>query len=98
MSSNEEAQIAQRRANLEAIVALGLLTYPNRFATTHTVSALVAAHSGTEAAELEASRVETVTAGRVLSIRNFGKAAFLVLSDGRAAHPGLRPAGFAVAA
>ena len=83
MSSNEEAQIAQRRANLEAIVALGFAAYPNRFATTHTVSALVAAHSGSEAAELEASRVETVTAGRIVSIRNFGKAAFVVLSDGR---------------
>jgi lysyl-tRNA synthetase, class II len=83
VSSNEEAQIAQRRANLEAIVALGFAAYPNRFATTHTVSALVAAHSGSDSAELEASRVETVTAGRIVSIRNFGKAAFLVLSDGR---------------
>ena len=84
MSSNEEAQIAQRRANLEAIVALGFPAYPNRFETTHPASALVAAHAATEAAELEASRVETVTAGRIVSIRNFGKAAFLVLSDGRA--------------
>jgi lysyl-tRNA synthetase class 2 len=84
VSSNEEAQIAQRRANLEAIVALGCEPYPNRFETTHTVSALVAAHSETEAAELEASRVETVTAGRIVSIRNFGKASFLVVSDGRA--------------
>jgi lysyl-tRNA synthetase class 2 len=83
VSSNEEAQIAQRRANLEAIVALGFAPYPNRFATTHTVSALVAAHSGSDSAELEASRVETVTAGRIVSIRNFGKAAFVVLSDGR---------------
>ena len=83
MSSNEEAQIAQRRANLDAIVALGFRPYPNRFATTHTVTALVAAHSAADAAELEASRVETVTAGRIVSIRNFGKAAFLVLSDGR---------------
>jgi lysyl-tRNA synthetase, class II len=83
VSSNEEAQIAQRRANLEAIVALGFAAYPNRFATTHTVSALVAAHSGSDSAELEVSRVETVTAGRIVSIRNFGKAAFLVLSDGR---------------
>jgi lysyl-tRNA synthetase class 2 len=83
VSSNEEAQIAQRRANLDAIVALGCPAYPNRFATTHTVSALVTAHGDSDAAELEASRVETTTAGRIVSIRNFGKAAFLVLSDGR---------------
>ena len=84
MSSNEEAQVAQRRANLEAIVALGFRAYPNKFATTHTVSALVTAHGDAEAAALEASRVETIAAGRVVSIRNFGKASFLVLSDGRA--------------
>ncbi|MGE0461153.1 MAG: lysine--tRNA ligase [Vicinamibacterales bacterium] len=83
MSSNEEAQIAQRRANLDAIVALGFRAYPNRFATTHTVSALVTAHGDSDAGALEASRVETVTAGRIISIRHFGKAAFLVLSDGR---------------
>ena len=29
------------------------------------------------------SRVETITAGRIVSIRSFGKACFLVLSDGR---------------
>ncbi len=84
MSSNEEAQVAQRRANLEGIVALGFRPYPNRFATTHTVSALVSAHTDTEAATLEATSVETVTAGRIVSIRSFGKASFLVLSDGRA--------------
>ena len=83
MSSNEEAQVAQRRANLEAIVALGFRAYPNKFTTTHTVSALVTAHGESEAAALEASRVETIAAGRVVSIRNFGKASFLVLSDGR---------------
>jgi lysyl-tRNA synthetase class 2 len=84
VSSNEEAQIAQRRANLDAIAALGFAIYPNRFETTHPVSALVAAHSGTAGDVLEASRVETITGGRSVSIRNFGKAAFLVLSDGRA--------------
>jgi lysyl-tRNA synthetase class 2 len=76
--------MVQRRANLDAIVALGFEAYPNRFETTHTVGALVAAHAASEAAELETSRVETVTAGRILGIRNFGKASFLVLSDGRA--------------
>ncbi len=83
MSSNEEAQAAQRRANLDAIVALGFRAYPNRFDTTDAVTALVEAHGDTEAAALDAARVDTVVAGRVVSIRNFGKASFLVLSDGR---------------
>ena len=82
--SSEAVQIEQRRANLTAIHALGIDAYPHEFRTTETVSALVAAHDGTPGDVLEASRVETITAGRVLGIRSFGKAAFLVLSDGRA--------------
>ncbi len=82
--SSEAVQTEQRRANLTAIQALGIDPYPHEFRTTDTVSALVAAHDGTPGDVLEASRVETITAGRVLGIRSFGKAAFLVLSDGRA--------------
>jgi lysyl-tRNA synthetase, class II len=81
--SNEEAQIAQRRANLEAITKLGVSPYPHRFATEDTVSTLVAEHGASTKDALEASRVETVTAGRIISIRSFGKASFFVLSDGR---------------
>ncbi len=82
--SNESAQVDQRRANLAAIEALGFPPYPNRFDATHTVADLVEAHGSADAAALEAGRVDTVAAGRILSIRSFGKAAFLVLSDGRA--------------
>ena len=46
-------------------------------------SQLVDAHTSTPAADLEAARVDTVAAGRIVSIRNFGKASFIVLSDGR---------------
>lgn len=81
--SNEDVQSEQRRANLEALVALGVRPYPNRFDTTHTVSALVDAHANTAAADLEAARVDTVTAGRIVGVRSFGKTSFLVLSDGR---------------
>ncbi|MCC7123337.1 MAG: lysine--tRNA ligase [Acidobacteria bacterium] len=64
-------------------MALGYAPYPNRCATTHSVTALVDAHGQSEAAALESSRVDTVVAGRIISIRNFGKASFFVLSDGR---------------
>jgi lysyl-tRNA synthetase class 2 len=82
--SSEDAQTEQRRANLDAITKLGIRPYPNRFAPTHTVSVLVAAHGERPKEALEAERVATVTAGRIISIRSFGKASFFVLSDGRA--------------
>lgn len=81
--SNEDEQTRQRKANLEAIVALGFAAYPNKFDTTHTVSQLVDVYTAKTAAELENPKVETVAAGRVVGIRSFGKAAFLVISDGR---------------
>ncbi len=82
--SNEAEQIAQRQAKLQELVRLGVAPYPTRFDRTATVAALVAEHDGTPAATLEATRPEVRIAGRVLGIRSFGKANFLVLSDGQA--------------
>ena len=80
--SSEVEQIAQRQAKLEELIGLGVVPYPNRFPRTATVSALVEAHSPKDGPTLEAERPETVAAGRILSMRSFGKANFLVLSDG----------------
>jgi lysyl-tRNA synthetase class 2 len=74
----------QRAANLDALRRLGIDVYPRRFVRTDTISALVSAHGARTGAELEAARPETTTAGRILAIRSFGKANFLVLSDGAA--------------
>jgi lysyl-tRNA synthetase, class II len=81
--SSEEAQIQQRRANLEAIERLGIAPYPTKFHSTHTITEVVETHGARTKEELEHARVDTITAGRILSIRSFGKAGFLVLSDGR---------------
>jgi len=81
--SGEVVQVEQRKANLEAITRLGFAAYPHKFDTTHSVTDLVDHHGAKSAADLEQPKVETVTAGRVVSIRSFGKASFLVLSDGR---------------
>src|SRR5580765_8304967 len=81
MSSQEE-QIQQRRANLDELAKLGVEIYPHAFERRHTISELVARHGQATREELEAGRVDTVTAGRILAIRSFGKANFLVLSDG----------------
>jgi len=81
--SSEEEQIQQRRANLEKLTELGVNSYPHRFERSATVTDLVRAHGDKAGPELEEHRVETVTSGRILGIRSFGKASFLVLSDGR---------------
>lgn len=80
----ETDQLKQRRAHLGALRALGVDAYPRRFARTDTIAALVAAHGSQSGAELEAQTPEITTAGRVLSLRSFGKANFLVISGGDA--------------
>jgi lysyl-tRNA synthetase class 2 len=81
---DESDQVRQRRANLDELRALGVAAYPNGFDTQATVADLVAAHNPKSGEELEASHVVTRTAARILAIRSFGKANFLVLSDGKA--------------
>ncbi|MGB7219728.1 MAG: lysine--tRNA ligase [Vicinamibacterales bacterium] len=83
MSSQEE-QIAQRRANLTELGKLGVEAYPRRFDRRHTIVDLVGRYGERTHDELEAERIDTTTSGRILSIRSFGKANFLVLSDGLA--------------
>ena len=83
MSSQEE-QIQQRRANLSELVKLGVDVYPHAFARRHSISELVDTYAGRGREELEAERIDTITSGRILGIRSFGKANFLVLSDGLA--------------
>ncbi len=82
MSSQDE-QIQQRQLHLEALGRLGVPIYPHRFDRRHTVTELGDAHSAKTHDELEAERPETVTSGRILAIRSFGKANFLGISDGR---------------
>ena len=81
--SSEVEQTAQRKANLEAITGLGCSAYPNKFDTTHSVSELVGGYTDAAAEQLENPKVDTIAAGRVVGIRSFGKASFLVISDGR---------------
>jgi lysyl-tRNA synthetase class 2 len=80
--ANEKEQIAQREAKLEELIALGVDPYPRGFARTGAIADVVRTHGGTSAEALEASQPQARVAGRVLSIRSFGKANFLVLSDG----------------
>ena len=76
-------QLRQRRENLEKLRALGVPPYPHRYDASATVTAVVEAHRDKSGEALEDARPEAATAGRVVAIRSFGKANFLVLSDGR---------------
>src|ERR1051326_5321476 len=83
MTSQDE-QVEQRRSNLDGIAKLGVDIYPRSFERRHTITELVDAYGQHSHDELEATRIETITSGRILGIRAFGKANFLVISDGRA--------------
>jgi lysyl-tRNA synthetase class 2 len=78
-----EEQLTQRRSNLDELAKLGVDIYPRRFERTHSVADLVQAYGERTHDELEADRVEATTSGRILGMRSFGKANFLVISDGR---------------
>src|SRR6516225_2552129 len=84
MATSQDEQIQQWRTNLAELVKLGIDVYPRKFDPRDTISALVDQYGERTHDELEAARVPTVTSGRILGIRAFGKANFLVLSDGRA--------------
>ena len=76
-------QLRQRRENHEKLRALGVQPYPHRYDASDTVSAIVGEYGGRSGQELEDARPGAAVAGRIVGIRSFGKANFLVLSDGR---------------
>ncbi|MEP6916860.1 MAG: lysine--tRNA ligase [Acidobacteriota bacterium] len=79
----ESDLLRQRRSNFNELAVLGVDPYPHRFERSNTVAELVAAHGSAGKEELETAAIQVRTAGRILAIRSFGKANFLVLSDGR---------------
>ena len=85
MTTTEESdQVVQRRANLEELRKLGVDPYPHRFDPQGSIEEIVQAHGAKDGEVLDAEQTTTRTAGRILAIRSFGKANFLVLSDGKA--------------
>src|SRR5262245_1436848 len=84
MTTSLDEQVQQRRTNLDELAKLGVDIYPHTFERRHTIAELVASYGQRTHDELEAERIETVTSGRILGIRSFGKANFIVLSDGLA--------------
>jgi len=87
MADHEQPEIPEseliriRREKLDRIAALGFDTYPTKADVDTTIAAVVAAYGHKTAQELDADAVHVRIAGRIMTVREFGKAAFLVLSE-----------------
>ena len=85
MSTLQESdQVVQRRANLEELKKLGVDPYPHRFEADAPIEAVVGQYKDSSREQLDEVKPRFRLAGRILAIRPFGKANFVVLSDGRA--------------
>ncbi len=80
-SDFERNLFALRREKLNQIAALGQQTYPNQYQITHTIPDIWAKYREATAEELEANHVEVSIAGRIMAIRQQGKAGFAHLQQ-----------------
>jgi lysyl-tRNA synthetase class 2 len=79
-----ETLIANRRAKLEELVAIGHNPFPARFRVSQSVSQVRGQLDGLDATALEQAAPRVRLAGRLRAVRLHGKAAFADLSDGGA--------------
>src|SRR5205085_6654230 len=78
----EESELIRvRREKLDRIIALGYDAYPTKANVDSTIASVVASYGETSAAELETEKPHVRIAGRMMTIREFGKTAFVVLSE-----------------
>jgi lysyl-tRNA synthetase, class II len=75
-------QIQQRLKKLEEIRALGIDPYGQRFDSDTSAKKLQDEYQSTSAEEIEKKKLRFSLAGRLLTLRRFGKAAFAHLQDG----------------
>jgi lysyl-tRNA synthetase class 2 len=78
---SESELIRVRREKLARIVALGYDAFPTTADVDATIADVVARYGGASHDELEAEKPRVKIAGRILTIREFGKTSFLVLSE-----------------
>ncbi|MEK6375460.1 MAG: lysine--tRNA ligase [Acidobacteriota bacterium] len=78
----EESELIRvRREKLDRIAALGYDRFPTTADVDTTIAEVVAKYGAKSHDELEAEKPRVKIAGRVMTIREFGKTAFLVLSE-----------------
>ena len=71
-----------RKEKLKKIEALGQLAYPYKYAYTHTVPEILEKYSPLTGEQLEAEKIDVKVAGRMMTPRLMGKAAFAHLQQG----------------
>jgi lysyl-tRNA synthetase, class II len=79
--SFEKKTYELRRQKLQQIVALGQQAYPYKYETTHTIPEILGKYTSINSEQLEAERVNVRVAGRMMSVRLMGKAAFASLQQ-----------------
>lgn len=77
----ENEQVLVRKKKLGALQASGVSGYPNNFVPTHTASVLLASCAALSEEELATTTPTVAVAGRIMSLRYFGKAAFFHVQD-----------------
>src|SRR2546423_2825023 len=78
----EESELIRvRREKLARIVELGYDAYPTKAHVDTTIADVVAKYGASSAADLEAQHPRVKIAGRIMTVREFGKTSFLVLSE-----------------
>ena len=79
--SQDNQILQQRREKAEALEGLGVNLYSNRFKPAHTVRDILPRSDEFQAEEHDESGAVYSVAGRIMSMRKFGKAAFCHIAD-----------------
>lgn len=74
----------QRIGKVKQLIELGINPYPNDFKPSCLASELIEKYLDTDGDELKSLQTEFIVAGRVISIRDFGKSAFFHVKDSSA--------------
>ena len=78
---NRSAEFLTRAAKLKELKDAGVNPYPNDFKPETTASEVVRGFGALTKEELEAKRHPVCIAGRIMAIRDFGKASFIQIQD-----------------
>lgn len=73
--------IAQRLRKLRELEDMGINPYPNDLDVTHTTGEVKAQYESLSTEQLEETESNVSVSGRVMAIRKFGKASFVVIQD-----------------
>jgi lysyl-tRNA synthetase class 2 len=82
-SARKSDQDLAREEKLKRLIEEGIDPFPHKVARTHAVSDIVGHFASLSKEELESQKVGVKVPGRILSVRQMGRATFFHISDGR---------------